>query len=265
MDKQWWADYRKGITASTNSTGGIVGLVSLGITAASAVISIPIVTIGGTVFLCASIVYVLSTGLPEKKRDASDCCGEKLALSDLDRIKLPVTRVALMGASRVGKTTLMDNLNAKVPDGSRTDSPYAMIVQLPGASKKYIAILDAAGQQFSQQFQITDSANALLIFVDHADSNTESMKPERLIEHSQFLEQLRRHIVNKGLRSLRVHILFNKKDLWNSGPDAVDLQSWFSEQIKLWDNLTNKPVTASIFSNWNTLDQTLLTNTISGW
>lgn len=199
------------------------------------------------------VVLALYRSFPERKTSASSLAGK--VIEDLDSLELispPLKKIGLLGVSRAGKTTTVFNLRASIPEtASRTDKPYAHVTALPSNPLSFFAILDAAGQQFSQQFRVAEISELILIFLDHnAADDSSSVITSRLQEHEHFIDQLQWNFKEKLSKAVHVHFMLNKQDQWKDSPDKPTLLSWFDAQIKKWEKIPMISVTSSYHSNF---------------
>lgn len=237
--------------------GGLAGVVAFGAGAPVIVTATPVVIAGGFLGWC------LYKALPEKGLDPVNLVGTVLTnLADLSRLDPQLTKIGFLGASRAGKTTTLANLSAIVPNaGVRTDAPYARISSLPGHNNKLFAMVDAAGQQYSQQFRVADEADLILVFFDHNANEADiSIDQARLAVHVEFLRQLEGHIQQRGRAPARIHFVLNKKDKWSQAPDAQTLTDWFNALVAPWRRLHGIQVTTADHSNFVVADNTALIN-----
>jgi len=138
---------------------------------------------------------------------------------------------------------------------SRTNNVYATILALQTSPTIYIALLDGDGDKNIQQFEVAKNADFLLIVVDHAEGNTKiAWSKKRIEEHDRLLKQLEFTIKqHKQLKHL--HIILNKRDLWEKSKTAVELQKWFESHVNHLNKANvAKEITSDVHSNMITSD-----------
>jgi len=221
----------------------------------------PAIAIGGAVLLAGTAAWCAVKAVPPEQRLPQDAVGDRIEnLNDLRQFSPPLRRVGFLGASKAGKTTLLMHVIAqKAPSDVRTDDPYAMVSALIGKPPRYFALIDAAGQQFSQQFKVADESDYLVICLDHtSDDRVPATSPDRLRQHETFLQQMLGHLRNSGKSPSALHFLLNKRDLWEANGDRADLEHWFAEQVNRWSTMPGIKVTSSHHSNFKTDDVTTM-------
>lgn len=161
----------------------------------------------------------------------------------------------MVGASQSGKSTFWKKAQhlSKIPP--RTNTVQAEILMLPGDPPQYAALLDADGKEFIQQFEILKDADFLILFVDHNTGSTDPLKSiERLADHDRFIEQIE-PVIRRGSTLPRLHLLFNKRDLWQNGSETLELNQWFDKHVADWKRINiASELTFSVHSNNNTHD-----------
>jgi len=244
--KTWPQRFGKALT----ETGGVVGLVGIGISAVGATVATPIVIGVGGATVGGALVYAACRGIPPKMLSATDLVGIIIPLEALDRIDPPILKLGIVGYTQSGKSTFLKNALQKVPEVERTDKVYAVVITLQTSPPTYVALLDGDGEQLPQQFEVAENADFLLVFVDHnyGDDTTAKSKA-RIGEHNSFLKQLEFYI-KKREPLPRLHIVLNKRDLWEKSKNANDLQEWFSDHVRQWKKVRiAENITSDVHSN----------------
>ena len=248
----------------SNSSAGVFGLFGSLVGGVALVAGVPVLlaatpaAIGG-----GYLAWCLYKALPERGLNPAELVGTLITnLADLSRLNPPLTKLGFLGASRAGKTTTLANLSAITPDPSvRTDAPYARISSLPGQTSKHFAMVDAAGQQYSQQFRVADESDLILVFFDHNANEADiSVDQARLAVHVEFVRQLQGHIQQRGRAPARIHFVLNKQDKWSQSSDAQTLVDWFDALVDPWRRLPGTHVTSATHSNFVMADNTSLIN-----
>lgn len=138
----------------------------------------------------------------------------------------------------MGKTTLKKCLFLQHPPNERTQRVTAYIQHFPRGNNQYVAILDGSGEQSYQQFDISVSADCLMIILDHnASDSDKTVDQNRLDEQRNFLNQLRNKLEeSNSLPKKGIKILMNKQDLWEKATSEEQklLKDFCTEERKKW-------------------------------
>lgn len=258
MSRRKWSSWPSRFAREIESTSGAVGLLSGLATMTGLVVAAPMATAIGGVGLLGAIIFAGRQSIPPKMRLAAHSLGEQISLLQLAEIDPPPFKLAVVGASQSGKSTFLSAAQHS-PSPNRTNRIYAEILMLPGNPATYVALLDADGAEFIQQFEILKEADLIFIFVDHnATPNFSGKSDERLKEHDVFIRQVKSAIKRRKILP-DVHFLINKRDLWQSGSDAPELTSWYERHVEgLGDGNYALNFSCSMHSNWQTNDLTAL-------
>lgn len=261
LGKRKLRDWPSRINNELNATSGILGVGSIAVAGTGLIFAVPVVTTMGLAFTALLTVACLYRSFPEKLHRPDEFLGLKIDdIRALERVDPTPVRIGFLGVSGAGKSTAVAHLNASLtPESVRTDDPYASIIVLPGGPVKYIALIDAAGQQYSQQFKVLDESDQVFVFLDHTSGNSDaSIQDDRIEEHNRFLTQISGHLHNNNGRTMGIHFLLNKRDTWENGPDAKRLMSWFESQVNNWKIIPNISITSAVHSNFITGDNNRL-------
>lgn len=250
MSRRRWATWPRRFGQALTETSGIVGLAGVGISAFGATVTAPAILIAGGVTIGGALLYAGYRGIPPTLKTASELVGSKVPLQVLDEIDRPILKLGIVGSTQSGKTTFLQQALQQPPETSRTNKIYAAIVALQTTPTIYIALIDGDGEQFAQQFEVAEHADFLLIFLDHnLGGSSVAKSKERIKEHDGFIKQLEFHIKQRRHIS-RLHVIFNKRDLWEKSKNAGELQNWFKAHV---DHLKQASyadeVTSDIHSN----------------
>lgn len=254
-----WGSWPKRFGEQANATSGIFALGGAGVTAGGLIFAAPVIAAGGVVLLAGTAVWCAVKAVPPEQRSPADAVGDRIDdLSALAQFEPPLRRVGFVGASKAGKTTLlMHVIQQPAPINTRTDDPYAVVSALVGKPSQFFALIDAAGQQFGQQFKVADESERLIVCLDHtADDHDPAADQQRLQEHDAFLKQMLGHLKTRGRMPTEMHFLLNKRDLWENGQDRTVLESWFDGQVAQWARMPGTRVTSSRHSNFKAEDTT---------
>lgn len=247
MKKRNWKNFGKRLTEEANTMSGWGGLGSMGLGAAALMLS-PVVggliMAGGFLTSAGTIVY---RAFPPKLVSPESKIHETFSdLKDLENFDQPITKVGFIGTSRAGKTTLLDHLvdRPTMHPNVRTDHPSATISALKGQPTKYYALIDAAGQVYSQQFEVLDVADVVFIFFDNIEGDRgTTVNQKRLEEHDGFLTQMLDRMKHVNRRPRNLILVLNKRDLWQNKAGGAEIEQWFSDHVaKLKHAMTNLDV-----------------------
>ena len=231
--KKWPARFAEKIESTSGAVAAASGMTALG----GAIVAGPLGAIVGGIGLALSLAYAGFKSVPPKSRASADLLGQHLPLDDLFSLEPPPLRLAVVGASQSGKSTFLSALQHSPKPPARTNKISAEILMLPGNPPKYIALLDADGAEFLQQFEIIKEADFLIFFVDHNETSEYSIKSsDRLAEHDRFIVQVEPALKKRGPLP-KVHLLFNKRDLWENGTDSAVLRQWFESHAADWQRI----------------------------
>lgn len=260
-----WRAWPKNFATKVESTSGMFGLVGGAGAVAGTFASLPVATLVGGTIVVGAIIHAAWCSFPGKSLSVSEALGRKLSLAELDSLDECLLKLAVVGASQSGKSTFLNSVQHLSQSSSRTNTVQAEILMLPGHPPKYIALLDADGKEYVQQFEILKAADFFIIFVDHNISSTDGLKKvERLAEHDRFLEQVEPLLRGRSIR--KIHLLLNKRDLWEKGQDSVELTEWFERHVQEWGRMKiANEVTFSVHSNKDTQDMAKMMEFIRGF
>ncbi len=142
-----------------------------------------------------------------------------------------------MELASVGKTTLLEYLTALPESHAETVSPEMAI--FPVASPVNLLVyLAPAGQDLTQQFEIMDHADFLVLLLDHNPKAVVKISNKRLTQQERNIDQLVRKIrrlQSAGNHLLAIHVLRNKQDLWSQNTTVQ--QEYL---LKCFENLISK-------------------------
>ncbi|EXD15277.1 hypothetical protein J479_2462 [Acinetobacter baumannii 1297] len=179
------------------------------------------------------IIWYVYQAWPDKLLKLESYANKPIPLVEISKIFPPPFKVGVVGCSKSGKTTFFQKANFIRKPLTRTNEVYANVFQLPAhlsAEKKNLIIFDGDGKQHTQQFDIMNHVNLLIIFFDHNENDSAiEIVEERLKDHQNFFEQLKFHI--KNCHNLHyIHLVLNKNDLWGDSPEEKQiLSNWFNK------------------------------------
>lgn len=258
-----WSEWPKRIGNSLNGTSGVSGAGGLIISAAGAAVftgaAATVLATSGFVIAGAAVCYSILSSVPPKLQNPANLVGMTIETSKLEGLWPPVLKIAIVGPSRVGKTTLKNRLHFANNEPLRTQSVSATVIAIPTTPISYLAVLDGGGEKLAQQFRIAELADFLCIVVDHNISdNDPAISNQRKNETSQFLEQIRGHLhETSSLPKKWIEILVNKRDLWSTIPEVKQKRfiANLEKELQKWkDGNFSKDVSIHPHSNENADD-----------
>ncbi|WP_165251288.1 GTPase domain-containing protein [Paludisphaera soli] len=170
--------------------------------------------------------------MPPRRRTAVELNSRKISIRDALELEPPIFKLGVVGDSEAGKTTLVNRLLQRPLPQQRTQGVGAYIAALQTNPSEHVALVDGGGEEYVQQFQVAEYADALCVVLDHNRSHVdEAVDPRRLDKSLEFQRNLRGYIrdVRLANRPL-VWILVNKRDLWEKLDEQAVLS--FRETIK---------------------------------
>jgi hypothetical protein len=254
--KRRWTKWPGKFMSELNGTSGLAGaggavLTGLsfgGLTAASGALAL--VTGGvGIVLMGAAVIAAGARSFPDRLVNPADIVGEDRSLDQLGNLEPAVFAVGIVGPSQAGKSTLASRILAVPPRNQRTHGLHCYIAALQTAPVKYVAMLDGPGDQYAMQFSVVENSQIVFVILDHNIHEHATMDKERILEHRRFQKQLRDYLIAKSKRLMWVHLLLNKRDLWeNLSHD--ELLAFLQTETDEWtkSNLSQR-VSSAIHSN----------------
>ncbi len=193
---------------------------------------------GGAAIVVAAIAYAMWRAVPPLVKPAERLVGQTIPLSELERVFPPILRLAVVGPTHAGKTTLKNQLSFQAGAAPQAQTATAYIAAVPSSPPGYLAVLDAGGISHPQQFKIAEACDFLCIVLDHNPSDSlAELSASRLKEQEVFLKRLRRHLVDtKARRKRRIEILINKRDLWQaaSPEERTVFEQFYAKEVRTW-------------------------------
>ena len=241
MKKRLWSTWPTRLVEKFNSYSGLATAGGTIITVAGLNLDTPgakAITGFGILLFLISFCYSIYKSIPKKLVHPSELVGKNIAISELELIYPKILSLAIVGPSQAGKTTLKDRITFTTSEDIRTQSTSAHIVSLQTSPAKYIALLDGGGEQYAHQFKLIETCDCALLMLDHNKSDHEiEVSEARLIEHEEFLRQLRNYLDDQGCAPKKwIKILINKYDLWKDASDEQRalIESMRHQQLTLW-------------------------------
>lgn len=192
---------------------------------------------------------------------------EIIPMSELKRDYSFLKRVGIIGISNVGKTTLAENICRIRNKGSVTQGAWAYISNLSSSKKKFVAILDAAGQSPSLQNDMALESDILLVIFDHnSSSESGSINKNRIESHKVFIQLLIDRFRTSSITRLKtLYLIMNKRDLWqnteNRQSEIEKVMDAFEYEFK--SAFSSIEIYRHYFSNSITSDCTNIVNTLA--
>lgn len=236
MKKRNWGAFLPRFREEANSTSGLLGL---GSASAGVLVAFSIAPVVGAILTTGSVAmtvaYCAWKAVPRPLWAPAEKLNQTFFdLDELESCEIRLVRVGFVGTTRAGKTTLLDHLMDRKPQDSivRTERPSVTISALNGQPLKYYACIDAAGQVYSQQFDVIETADILYLFFDNLeDDHGTTVSQKRLDEHSKLLVQVLHRMDEKNRYPKRMILVLNKRDLWQNRADGAKLEQWFSDKV----------------------------------
>lgn len=211
----------------------------------------------GVIIILAAIAIAASRAFPPALRNPESYVGQRLSLDKLDQFYPPLPKLGIVGPEMAGKSTVISRILQQAPPDQRTEEVHFFIAVLQTSPIRYLAMLDGPGQMFAGQFEIAALADILCVVVDHNKSSQDkSIDNSRVQSNIEFQDQLRGYLAKQNRKQKLVHLLLNKRDLWNdvsvSQSDKVYLKDFLVGETRKWkiSNLASE-VTSAEYSNFN--------------
>lgn len=185
----------------------------------------------GSIFIIGLVCLYIAR--PDKVTKIDKYKDKHIPIMEINQIHPLPFKIGVVGCSSSGKTTFLNKVNFNREQLNRTNEIYAAPFKLPSRLSKdgcNLVVVDGDGKNQSQQFDIMNHVDFLVVFFDHNESNTDaSVVDARLEEHEKFMEQMLFHI--KKCKQLKyVHLVFNKHDLWGNSSEIAKLQTFFEKK-----------------------------------
>jgi len=182
--------------------------------------------------------------------------GEDGPIDRLSAFEPPIFAVGIVGPSQAGKSTLASRIlqNAPPNRSPRTQGLHCFVAALQTAPLNYLAMVDGPGDQFAMQFTVVECSQIAFVILDHNMFDSVAADPQRRIEHHNFNKQLRAFLAAKSRQLIWVHLLLNKRDLWEKAPHQNVLDLLKSETEEWTKSNLARRVTSAIHSNENPSD-----------
>jgi hypothetical protein len=242
MPKRSWKQYPKNLKDELNGfsglagTGGLFGAIASAFAAPASIASVA--TGAAALVGVAAFGIAAYRAIPPAHLDPKDLTGNSVALPILASIFPKISTVGIVGISQAGKTTLRHALMHQNAPPTRTQHGKAFIMALQSTPQKYIALLDGAGEQYAQQFEIAALADIVVILLDHNDTSTDiRLKQKRIQAHVAFLTQVKHHLIHNGIAKKKAVIfLKNKSDLWCRAPagEKKNFEDFCENESQKW-------------------------------
>jgi hypothetical protein len=240
-----WKQYSNSIGKELNNTAGYAwvgtGLLSvLSLCGATAFSSVAAAAVSGVGLVIAggALVKAAWNAIPPKLRSPDDLVGVRLTIKQADEIAGQLKRMSVVGPTKAGKSTLVKAILSQVFPEERTSGLHAYVVVLPTSPVNYFIMLDGAGGEFSDQFEISRHSDIIIIIYDHDEGDdTEYLDQGRLAFMARFSDQLIGFMNNhKEKKTAWVHLLLNKRDLWErmEQRDERALLAFFAGEETKW-------------------------------
>jgi GTPase SAR1 family protein len=194
---------------------------------------------------------------PEKVITIEKYNNKNIPLNEISMIHPLPFKIGVVGCSNSGKTTFLNKVNFNRSQLTRTNEIYASVFKLPprlSIKKCNTVVVDGDGKNQSQQFDIMDHVDFLIVFFDHNEGNVNArVVQSRLDEHEKFIEQMIFHW--KKCKNIKfVHLVLNKQDLWKNSADIKKLKDFLEKAILQLKQVGEFKVSASFNHSNNDSD-----------
>lgn len=259
FDRSWngfWGDLKSTYSGFGNSLT-VVGFIMVLIGIVYPDNSFPYLLHFGVVSIICIAIICLYHAWPNKVTKIDQYMGKHIPISEISQIyPLPFT-VGVVGCSSSGKTTFLNKVNFNTGNLTRTNEIYATVLKLPSRFsevKSEIVVVDGDGKNQSQQFDIMNHVDFLIIFLDHNDGDTSArVLNQRLDDHTKFMEQTMFHL--KKCKKLKyIHLVLNKHDLWKNSADIDKLKTFFDNKLEELRKFSGLKVTGAFDHSNNESD-----------
>lgn len=113
--KRRWGLWPSRIAGELNGISGVAGVggTAMGVAAWTALAGAAATTLmtGGATLAVGAVGYAIYTAVPPKLRSPEDVAGKTIDLNELADVDPPILRLAVVGPTRAGKTTLKNRLS----------------------------------------------------------------------------------------------------------------------------------------------------------
>ncbi|MFV5481816.1 GTPase domain-containing protein [Acinetobacter towneri] len=258
-----WGDYPSRLWNNFVSLSSVFTVVSFLVAIAGAKLESDFAQIIGWLVFGAIVIYNFFSAIPEEKLVLKKLVGKKLSLNDLSQIHPKPYTLGVIGLSKSGKSTFMHKSLHSTQNVSRTNEIYCEIIPVPRKPDNYFVVVDGDGDKIYQQIEIMNAVDCLLIFVDHSESHQrKQLSQDRLDKHEEFFKDLS-DCLNAYPKKHNIHVVLNKKDLWESSQKKDDLTNWFNGKTDEMASKLNLNITKSFHSNMQFDSVSQLLNKIS--
>jgi hypothetical protein len=255
-----WSQWPRRISEQLNGVSGVAGVGGLATSLAgwsllAGNVALALTGVGAAT-TAAALGYAVYKSVPPPLKHPLDLVGSTVGLEDLDDVSPALLRLAIVGATQAGKTTLRNRLAFQLPSHRRTQRVDAYVCSLDTGPASYLAILDGGGESYPQQFKVAEACTFMCIVVDHNHSHTDSkIDLQRQRTHEDFLLQIRNYLTETNAKQLEwIHFLINKQDLWKRADieERTLFESFCAREIDKWkQGRFAKNVHAAYHSNDN--------------
>lgn len=263
LRKRRWSLWAKRAVGELNIVSGVASLggTTIGLAGWSMVAGTvaTVLTYGGAAIVIGSLGAAFVRAIPPATKRPQDLVGQTIPLDEIENIYPKIMTLAVVGESKVGKTTLKDRLSFTPSIYVRTQDTSAYVTSFQTSPPTYIAILDGGGERFSHQFKLAEQCQCLCVVIDHNSSDSDvDVDQVRLNAHREFSRQIRQHLDDSSSESkLWVRLLINKHDLWGelSADKQKMISDFYTEELKLWRQGNRAhSIEALVFSNEDASD-----------
>jgi len=253
--RRWLRRFGPRLQEQLNVVAGVVGVAAFALALAGVLAggtARTLLVVAGASVAGVMVIVGIARAWPPKELKPSDVAGKDLPLADLPSIYPRVPALGILGSGAVGKTTLKKRLlQMPTREKEATQRVTFHVSPLLHDHTRYIALLDGRGESYDQQFEIAAQAEIVLVLIDHNDIETTGPNPDRLTSHHDFGIQIRDYLKRHETSKRAVHLLLNKKDLWQNADsdDQERIRGFFSNEVDLWRAALGDGVSSAEHSN----------------
>lgn len=261
----WISLYAKGIWAEFTRQSGALSVAAL-ILAAGSQTKVPQVSVTLQVlgWALAAFVFVSATyfSWPKFPKSIASAVTNRTDIPIEELTLYPmVPKIAIVGVSSVGKSTLRELLFNEEHSEGVSFSAGGRAIRLGPDDGTVAILLDGPGSSMQRQYEMAERADVICVVLDHSIAQDEAVSDVRLEQHATFFASIRQNLAAEWSkappsRAIKVHLLMNKRDLWEqSKAQQGTLEKFLEAERSAWAAVRYvEPVTVANHSSTFTVD-----------